>query len=99
MQSILLKTALIFGVKVFTGVTFEKIIEPINEEEGWKCSVTPSNQSVSDFEIDVLIGADGKKNVLPGFAQIEMRGNSPIFSSLFIILILLYFIFFPLDIQ
>ncbi|EDO33044.1 predicted protein [Nematostella vectensis] len=75
LQSILLKTALIFGVKVFTGVTFNEVVEPASEDEGWKCHVTPENHPINEYEIDVVIGADGKKNVLPGFAQIEMRGS------------------------
>lgn len=76
LQAILLKTALILGVKVFTGVTFDKVIEPTNEDVGWKCHVTPFNDALTDYEVDVVIGADGKKNVLPEFAQIEMRGKT-----------------------
>jgi len=75
LQASLLKTALIFGAKLYTGVTFEQVVEPKSLEDGWKCQVSPENHPVSSFEFDVLIGADGKKNVLPGFQQIEMRGE------------------------
>lgn len=75
LQAILLKAALIFGAKLYTGVTFEDVIESSSVEDGWKCKVSPNTHPVSTYEFDVLIGADGKKNVIPGFQQIEMRGN------------------------
>lgn len=75
LQAILLKCALIFGAKLYTGVTFEHVIEPNSPEEGWKSKLSPDNHPLNTFEFDVLIGADGKKNVLPGFQQIEMRGT------------------------
>ena len=75
LQAILLKCALIFGAKLYTGVTFEHVIEPNLPEDGWRSKVSPENHPLKTFEFDVLIGADGKKNVLPGFQQIEMRGN------------------------
>ena len=75
LQASLLKTALIFGAKLYTGLTFEQVVEPKSLEDGWKCQVSPENHPVNSFEFDVLIGADGKKNVLPGFQQIEMRGE------------------------
>ena len=54
------------------------MLEPTTEDEGWKCKVSPNPHPVTQLEIDVVIGADGKKNVLPGFKQIEMRGISRI---------------------
>ncbi|KAJ7378054.1 hypothetical protein OS493_024716 [Desmophyllum pertusum] len=75
LQAVLLKTALIFGAKLYTGVTFDHVIEPNSLEDGWKCKVSPASHPVSQYEFDVLIGADGKKNVIPGFQQIEMRGT------------------------
>ena len=74
LQGILLKAALIFGAKLYTGVTFDHVIEPKSLEDGWKCKVSPDSHLVNKYEFDVLIGADGKKNVIPGFQQIEMRG-------------------------
>ena len=75
LQAILLKAALIFGAKLHTGVTFEHLVEPNSPEDCWKCKVSPKSHPVSEYEFDVLIGADGKKNVIPGFQQIEMRGR------------------------
>lgn len=75
LQSVLLKTALIFGAKLYTGVTFDGVIEPNSVEDGWRSKVSPASHPVSEYEFDVLIGADGKKNVIPGFQQIEMRGK------------------------
>lgn len=37
--------------------------------------VTPSDHPVSQFEFDVLIGADGKRNTLEGFRRKEFRGK------------------------
>lgn len=37
--------------------------------------MSSASHPVSEYEFDVLIGADGKKNVIPGFQQIEMRGK------------------------
>lgn len=33
---------------------------------GWRCKCTPQNHPVSEYEFDVLIGADGKRNTLSG---------------------------------
>ena len=33
---------------------------------GWRCQVTPEDHVLSEFIFDVLIGADGKRNTLPG---------------------------------
>ena len=74
LQCVLLKVALLLGLDIHLGVTFNKIIEPADEQTGWKASFEPENHEVSKFEFDVVIGADGKKNVLPGFPQIELRG-------------------------
>ena len=90
LQAVLLKSALIFGAKLYTGVTFEDVIEPNSLEDGWKCKVSPDTHPVSTFEFDVLIGADGKKNVIPGFQQIEMRGKPlKLITVMFFLLLLL----------
>ena len=36
------------------------------EEIGWKAKVSPADHPVSQYEFDVLIGADGKRNTLEG---------------------------------
>ena len=67
LQCILLKVALIVGVEVHTGVSFDGIREPDGvEKHGWRAWVTPEGHPASEFEYDVLIGADGKRNTLPG---------------------------------
>jgi hypothetical protein len=75
-----MKAALILGVQIYTGVTFEKVIEPTTEC-GWKCQVDPPFHPASQLELDMIVGADGKKNVLPDFPQIEMRGRNMFFKK------------------
>ncbi|CAG5127224.1 unnamed protein product, partial [Candidula unifasciata] len=78
LQCILLKVALLLGVEVHVNVTFEGLIEPPEDQSsgvGWKCKVTPDNHALSEYEFDVLIGADGKRNTLPGFRRKEFRGK------------------------
>ena len=72
LQTILLKAALLLGVKVHPNVEFKSVIEP-GEGHGWKVAVSPSNSPVGSYEFDVMIGADGKKYVLPGFRTKEFR--------------------------
>ncbi|XP_028407657.1 uncharacterized protein LOC114530260 [Dendronephthya gigantea] len=74
LQCLLMKAALILGVQIYTGVTFEKVIEPMSEC-GWRCQVDPPFHPASQFDLDMVVGADGKRNVLPDFPQIEMRGS------------------------
>ena len=33
---------------------------------GWRANIFPSDSPVVQYEFDVLIGADGKRNTLPG---------------------------------
>lgn len=35
-------------------------------ETGWRAKITPEDSPVAEFEFDVLIGADGKRNTLQG---------------------------------
>lgn len=35
-------------------------------EIGWKAKISPADHPVSQYEFDVLIGADGKRNTLDG---------------------------------
>ncbi|KAK2182205.1 hypothetical protein NP493_363g01001 [Ridgeia piscesae] len=76
LQCILLKAALLVGVEIHPGVTFESILEPVAvEDTGWRVKVSPSDHPVSEFEFDVLLGADGKRNTLAGFRRKEFRGK------------------------
>lgn len=75
-QCILLKVALLLGVEVHTEVSFEKLIEPsATEKTGWRAEVNPGSHPVSQYEFDVIIGADGKRNTLQGFKRKEFRGK------------------------
>ncbi|KRT86414.1 Actin binding protein [Oryctes borbonicus] len=76
LQCILLKVALLLGVEVHTEVRFERILEPNpNEKTGWRAEFKPAEHPVSQFEFDVIIGADGKRNTLQGFKRKEFRGK------------------------
>ncbi|XP_046997628.1 F-actin-monooxygenase Mical isoform X1 [Schistocerca americana] len=79
LQFILLKVALILGVEVHEGVGFEGLVEPPEDQSiertGWRANVTPPDHPVSQYEFDVLIGADGKRNTLDGFKRKEFRGK------------------------
>ncbi|XP_076297907.1 molecule interacting with CasL isoform X3 [Lasioglossum baleicum] len=79
LQCILLKVALILGVEFHESVSFDSLIPPPeNQEEGkigWRAKATPADHPVSQYEFDVLIGADGKRNTLEGFKRKEFRGK------------------------
>ncbi|XP_063986319.1 F-actin-monooxygenase MICAL3 isoform X6 [Diachasmimorpha longicaudata] len=79
LQCILLKVALILGVEFHEGVSFESLVPPPEAQEegkiGWRTKTTPSDHPVSQYEFDVLIGADGKRNTLEGFKRKEFRGK------------------------
>lgn len=62
LQCILLKAALLLGVEVFENVGFEELIEPTDQEIGWRIKSSPADHPVSQYEFDVLIG---KKIVMP----------------------------------
>lgn len=74
-QVILLKAALLLGVEVHVGVSFERLIPPGEGDTGWRAETVPEDHPVSQFEIDCLIGADGKRNTLEGFGRKEFRGK------------------------
>ncbi|XP_071050095.1 F-actin-monooxygenase Mical isoform X3 [Onthophagus taurus] len=76
LQCILLKVALLLGVEIHTEVSFERLIEPNpGEKTGWRAEFKPTNHPVNQFEFDVIIGADGKRNTLQGFKRKEFRGK------------------------
>ena len=72
LELVLLKAALFLGVKVHSGVEFKSVREPTGEK-GWRAEVTPSTCPVSGYSYDIMVGADGKKYVLPGFRTKEFR--------------------------
>ncbi|KAK0094794.1 hypothetical protein PV326_009977 [Microctonus aethiopoides] len=79
LQCILLKVALILGVEFHEGVSFDALIPPPECQEegkiGWRAKTSPQDHPVSQYEFDVLIGADGKRNTLEGFKRKEFRGK------------------------
>ncbi|XP_012227464.2 uncharacterized protein Mical isoform X2 [Linepithema humile] len=79
LQCILLKVALILGVEFHESVSFDSLILPPDSQEdgkiGWRAKTSPIDHPVSQYEFDVLIGADGKRNTLEGFKRKEFRGK------------------------
>ncbi|KAI9560901.1 hypothetical protein GHT06_011855 [Daphnia sinensis] len=78
LQCILLKVALLLGVEIHENVTFDGLVEPPEDQSikiGWKAKISPADHPVSQYEFDVLIGADGKRNTLDGFKRKEFRGR------------------------
>ncbi|CAH2276459.1 -methionine sulfoxide oxidase MICAL3 isoform X2 [Pelobates cultripes] len=79
LQLILLKVSLILGIEIHVNVEFQGLIEPPesqeNERVGWRAKVHPSTHPVSEFDFDVIIGADGRRNTLAGFRRKEFRGK------------------------
>ncbi|KAL2087369.1 hypothetical protein ACEWY4_016197 [Coilia grayii] len=76
LQLILLKVALLLGVEVHVNVEFRELKEPSEEHKtGWRAIFNPRNHPVGQIDIDVVIGADGRRNTLPGFRRKEFRGK------------------------
>lgn len=42
---------------------------------GWRLKTSPSHSEIAGKDIDVVIGADGKRNLLKGFKRKEFRGK------------------------
>ncbi|CAL9682610.1 unnamed protein product [Knipowitschia caucasica] len=78
LQLILLKVALLLGVEVHVNVEFKSLIEPPPKQQqkvGWRLETHPKAHPVSQLDFDVVIGADGRRNTLPGFKRKEFRGK------------------------
>lgn len=79
LQLILFKVALLLGVEIHVNVEFVKVLEPPEDQEnqkiGWRAEFLPADHSLSEFEFDVIIGADGRRNTLEGFRRKEFRGK------------------------
>ncbi|XP_054380615.1 F-actin-monooxygenase MICAL2 isoform X3 [Pongo abelii] len=79
LQLILFKVALMLGVEIHVNVEFVKVLEPPEDQEnqkiGWRAEFLPTDHSLSEFEFDVIIGADGRRNTLEGFRRKEFRGK------------------------
>ncbi|XP_058256790.1 F-actin-monooxygenase MICAL2 isoform X3 [Hemibagrus wyckioides] len=79
LQLMLLKIALLLGVEFHINVEFVKLLEPPEDQEnegpGWKAEIRPAEHPVADFDFDVVVGADGRRNTLEGFRRKEFRGK------------------------
>ncbi|XP_061826114.1 protein-methionine sulfoxide oxidase mical3a isoform X2 [Nerophis lumbriciformis] len=79
LQLMLLKVALLVGIEIHVNVEFKGLIEPPADQEseriGWRAEVHPRTHPVNELEFDVIIGADGRRNTLPGFRRKEFRGK------------------------
>uniref|UniRef100_UPI00398E37BD protein-methionine sulfoxide oxidase mical3a isoform X2 n=1 Tax=Pristiophorus japonicus TaxID=55135 RepID=UPI00398E37BD len=78
LQLVLLKIALILGIEIHLNVEFRGLLPPRgqkNPHSGWRAEINPPNSKVADFEFDVVIGADGRRNTLEGFRRKEFRGK------------------------
>ncbi|XP_030844270.1 F-actin-monooxygenase MICAL2 isoform X3 [Strongylocentrotus purpuratus] len=79
LQVVLLKVALIMGVEIHYGVGYEGLEVPPEDQEhekiGWRAKLDPKDHPVSEYEFDVIVGADGKRNTLHGFKRKEFRGK------------------------
>ncbi|XP_070406559.1 protein-methionine sulfoxide oxidase mical3a isoform X5 [Nothobranchius furzeri] len=79
LQLMLLKVALLLGIEIHVNVEFKALIEPPEDKEsegiGWRAEVHPRTHPVNELEFDVIIGADGRRNTLPGFRRKEFRGK------------------------
>ncbi|XP_055506377.1 F-actin-monooxygenase MICAL3-like isoform X4 [Leucoraja erinacea] len=78
LQLVLLKIALILGTEIHLNVEFRGLLPPRghkNPHAGWRADIDPPTNKVAQFEFEVVIGADGRRNTLEGFRRKEFRGK------------------------
>ncbi|XP_063802487.1 F-actin-monooxygenase MICAL2 isoform X3 [Pseudophryne corroboree] len=79
LQLMLFKIALLHGVEIHVNIEFVKLLEPPEDQEnqkiGWRAEYLPQDHPLSEYEFDVIIGADGRRNTLEGFRRKEFRGK------------------------
>ncbi|XP_062405077.1 F-actin-monooxygenase mical2b isoform X1 [Sardina pilchardus] len=79
LQLMLLKISLLVAVEFHVNVEFVKLLEPPEDQEnegpGWRAELRPADHPVADFDFDVVVGADGRRNTLEGFRRKEFRGK------------------------
>uniref|UniRef100_A0A3Q2XKZ1 SVOP-like n=1 Tax=Hippocampus comes TaxID=109280 RepID=A0A3Q2XKZ1_HIPCM len=79
LQLVLLKVALLLGVQVHVNVEFKRVLEPPLDQRlrkvGWTLEAWPKSHLVNRLQFDVIVGADGRGNALPGFRRKEFRGK------------------------
>jgi len=74
LQCILLKVCLILGVQIFPRTSFEELLEP-SEGRGWRVKTVPHQSFIDEKDINIIVGADGRRNLLKGFKRKEFRGK------------------------
>lgn len=42
---------------------------------GWRVKTSPSHAEIANLDIDAIVGADGRRNLLKGFKRKEFRGK------------------------
>ena len=76
---ILFKVALLHGVQFHFNTSYEEILEPTGTENGtstgWRVRLLPENHPLTNKSFDVIIGADGANNTMPGFKRKEFKGQ------------------------
>ncbi|XP_061817478.1 protein-methionine sulfoxide oxidase mical3b-like [Nerophis lumbriciformis] len=77
LQLVLLKVALLLGVEIHVNVEFKRVVEPPDQQHkvGWTMEAWPKRHPVNQLQFHVIIGADGRRNTLPGFRRKEFRGK------------------------
>ncbi|XP_027000791.2 F-actin-monooxygenase mical1 [Tachysurus fulvidraco] len=75
LQLVLLKLALLLGVEVHTGVTYNGLVEPQASGTGWRALLHPESHPASSYQFDVFISAGGGRFVPDGFKRKELRGR------------------------
>eukprot|EP00116_Pleurobrachia_bachei_P005411 sb/3465673/ len=74
LQLILLKLCLVLGVSVHINTGYVEFLEPC-ATTGWRVVVKPANVEIESIDFHVLVGADGKRNSIPGFQRKEFRAK------------------------
>ena len=77
LQCILLKVALLLGVEVYENVGYEELVEPSDERSGWRARLSPPDHPAADFQFDVPVGADGKRNTFKCECRAARRASAP----------------------
>ena len=64
LQIILLKIALICGVRVLVPYEFKKLLAPKSEDENWRCETKPELPNNEELKFNVILSADGENCIL-----------------------------------
>ncbi len=74
-QSMLLKIALVLGVKIHFPIKFMDFIEPQSLSDDWQVLVEPKVPQISGKRYDAILCADGKQHSLRTFKSKEFRAK------------------------